>query len=241
MSASMCARYFSNARLPDAVRRYSVRGSRPSNDFSTTMYSASSSFRAWTLRLPSVVSSSRFRSLNVSRSFTASAETMPSRSRSWIKRSRPRTRGSGLVPRGSLLMTRDCRPLTTDCRLPTADCRLPTADCRLLTDLPAIAPRNHDTEADVKAAESRGHEDVPPGRPCDKRRDGQRHERDAHQRHDAHRQRSTGRERGAIEQEPAAREPGRHAVDGEHGRQHGAGGNRRQVCEREALHRRAVE
>ena len=55
MIASMCARYFSSARRPAAVRRYSVRGTRPSNVFSHPMYCASSSLRAWTLRLPSVV------------------------------------------------------------------------------------------------------------------------------------------------------------------------------------------
>ena len=48
---------------------------------------ASSSLRAWTLRLPSVVCSSRLRSLNVSRSLTASALTMPRRRRSWMSRS----------------------------------------------------------------------------------------------------------------------------------------------------------
>ena len=82
ISASMWTRYFSSARRPAAVRRYSVRGTRPSNDLSHAMYWASSSLRAWTLRLPSVVSSRRFRSLNDRRSLTASALTMPRRSRS---------------------------------------------------------------------------------------------------------------------------------------------------------------
>src|SRR5882724_4261374 len=52
------------------------------------MYAASSSRRACTLRLPSVAFISRFRSLNDSVSFTASALTMPRRTRSWIRRSR---------------------------------------------------------------------------------------------------------------------------------------------------------
>ena len=38
MIASMCTRYFSSARRPAAVRRYSVRGTRPSNDLSHAMY-----------------------------------------------------------------------------------------------------------------------------------------------------------------------------------------------------------
>ena len=80
--ASMWARYLSNARRPAAVSRYSVRGMRSSNVLSHAMYAASSSLRAWTLRFPSVVCSSRFSSLNVSRSLTASALTMPRRSRS---------------------------------------------------------------------------------------------------------------------------------------------------------------
>ena len=50
MMASMWARYFSKARRPAAVMRYSVRGMRPSNDLSHAMYSASSSLRACTLR-----------------------------------------------------------------------------------------------------------------------------------------------------------------------------------------------
>ena len=33
INASMCDKYFSNARRPAAVSEYSVRGMRPSNDF----------------------------------------------------------------------------------------------------------------------------------------------------------------------------------------------------------------
>ena len=49
---------------------------------STVTNSASSSLRAWTLRLPSVVPSSCFRSLKLRVSFTARAVTIPRRSRS---------------------------------------------------------------------------------------------------------------------------------------------------------------
>ena len=95
----MCAIIFERAvaRGGEAV---SVRGSRPSNVVAGDVL-ASSSFRACTLRLPSVVSSRRLSSLNVRRSLTASALMMPSRRRSWISRSRPkRARGSRLVPHG---------------------------------------------------------------------------------------------------------------------------------------------
>ncbi len=46
------------------------------------MYPASSSFRAWTLRLPSDMPSSPFSSANDRRSFTARAEMIPNRWRS---------------------------------------------------------------------------------------------------------------------------------------------------------------
>src|SRR5438309_6074575 len=60
---------------------------RPANDLLQVMYCASSSLRACTLKLPSVVLRSAFSSLKVNASFTASALTMPSRTRSWIRRS----------------------------------------------------------------------------------------------------------------------------------------------------------
>src|SRR3954447_12459107 len=72
--------------------RYSVFGIRPSKLLVQRIYPASSSFRACTLRLPSVVFSNRFRSANVSASFTASELMIASRSRSWMSRSRSGTR-----------------------------------------------------------------------------------------------------------------------------------------------------
>src|SRR5437879_2385644 len=83
----MWSRYRSSARRPVAVSRYRVWGTRPANDLVQVTYCAPSSLRAWTLRFPSVVLRSVFSSLNVSASFTASALTMPRRTRSWIRRS----------------------------------------------------------------------------------------------------------------------------------------------------------
>src|SRR3989441_11853061 len=83
----MWSRYRSRARRPAAVRRYTVWGTRPANDFVQLMYCASSSLRAWTLKLPSDVLSAAFRSLKVRLSLTARALTMPSRTRSWMRRS----------------------------------------------------------------------------------------------------------------------------------------------------------
>src|SRR6476469_4158664 len=60
---------------------------RPSNDLVAVRYSASSNFRACTLRFPSVVSRSFFSSLKVSDSLTESALSIPRRRRSWISRS----------------------------------------------------------------------------------------------------------------------------------------------------------
>src|SRR5438034_152169 len=60
---------------------------RPWNDLVHVIYWAASSFRACTLRLPSVAFSSPLSSLKLSAVFTASALTMPRRTRSWIRRS----------------------------------------------------------------------------------------------------------------------------------------------------------
>src|SRR5262245_50465365 len=180
MIASMWVRYFSKALRPAGVMRNSVRGMRPSNDLSHAMYSASSSFRAWTLRLPSVVRSSRFRSLNVSRSFTASALTMPSRRRSWMRRSRssgPRFGGA------------------SGFRFRTSDFRLRASDF-----LPTVSPRNDQPEHDVQAAEAGGHQPVPPRRGRREPDHAESHEAHPHDRHDADREGAAGRDRRAVEQ-----------------------------------------
>src|SRR5215467_3532217 len=80
--SSIWSRYSASADRPLPVRRYSVRGTRPSKNFTHETYSASSSLRAWTLRFPSVVLRTRLRSLKLSESLVASALTMPSRIRS---------------------------------------------------------------------------------------------------------------------------------------------------------------
>src|SRR3989442_8046652 len=110
----MWSRYRSRARRPAAVRRYTVWGTRPANDFVQLMYCASSSLRACTLKLPSDVLSAAFKSLKVRLSLTARALTMPSRTRSWMRRSSAAARagrrlgappgvGAGAVLRGALL------------------------------------------------------------------------------------------------------------------------------------------
>src|SRR5258706_15192844 len=84
----MWVRYRVSSRRPTDVRRYSVRGRRPSNVLVQVTYPASSSLRTCTLRLPSVVSSSALISLKVSDSAAASALTMPRRMRWWMRLSR---------------------------------------------------------------------------------------------------------------------------------------------------------
>src|ERR1035438_996383 len=60
---------------------------RPAKLLVQSTYPASSSFRAWMLRLPSEASSSFLSSPKVNDWFTASALRMPSRRRSWTRRS----------------------------------------------------------------------------------------------------------------------------------------------------------
>src|SRR6185436_4252331 len=162
MSDSIWAMYFSNARRPAAVSRYWVFGIRPSKLLSTAMYFASSSLRAWTLRLPSVVSSSAFRSLKVSESLTASALTMASRIRSWMMRSRLVALGSDLGARGSGLAARDSRLAARFSFFVSRSTRA--------ADLPAMFPRDDETEQDVKAAEAGGHEKIAVRRRSQERR-----------------------------------------------------------------------
>src|SRR5947208_5412220 len=155
--ASICTRYFSRARRPAAVRRYCVRGTRPSNDLSHATYCASSSLRACTLRFPSVVRSRRLRSLNDSHSLAARALTIPRRRRSWISRSRSRGVRRSRCSRESVVVSRELTPLRS-----TLACRLSTLDSRLSTRLATVLPRNHQSDADMQAAETGGHEAVSP-------------------------------------------------------------------------------
>src|SRR2546428_5304167 len=112
------------------------------------MYCASSSRRACTLKLPSVVLSSALSWLKLNESFTASALTMPRRTRSWISRSSSAARDPPPPPRS----------LLSSCS--TASVFL-AAPC-----LATVPPSNDHAEPDVQAAEPRGQEPVsPPRRP----------------------------------------------------------------------------
>jgi len=93
----------------------------------------------------------------------------------------------------------------------------------------------------MKAAETRGHERVAPCGRRDEGRDAQRHEEEAHDGHDAHRQCSAGGDGRAVEQQPAARKLRREPAGDEHGREHRARCERRQIGEREAPQRRPEE
>src|SRR5271165_1175837 len=140
MRASMWYRYRSKAFRPGAVRRYSVLGILPSNDFVHVTYCASSSRRACTLRLPSVVRSTFFNSLKVNESLTARALTIPRRIRSWMMRSRY----------GSAFSTDDWSVLTG-----LAERFLPgtTSLFRAALALATVPPRNQESENDMQATE----------------------------------------------------------------------------------------
>src|SRR5438132_1187500 len=105
---------------------------RPANDLLQVMYCASSSLRACTLKLPSVVLRSAFSSLKVNASFTASALTMPSRTRSWIRRSSSAAR-KARSPRGGAATA---------------------SGFRTAPDLATVPPCDNPAEHDVQAAES---------------------------------------------------------------------------------------
>src|SRR5512142_3413066 len=107
------------------------------------MYSASSSRRACTLRLPSVVLSSALSSLKLRLSFTARALTIPRRIRSWISRSRsaaPTFGSTGASADGSASRVRS----------------------RAAVALATVAPRDDDAEDDVEPSEARAEQGVPP-------------------------------------------------------------------------------
>src|SRR5713226_10326768 len=134
------------------------------------MYCASSSRRACTLKLPSVVLSSALSWLKLKESFTASALTMPRRTRSWISRSSSAAR----EPPRSLLS-----PCSTGSVFRAVPC------------LATVPPSNDHAERDVQAAEPRGHEPVPPRRWPEQRRGAHQHEADPHHGDDPHGERAT--------------------------------------------------
>src|ERR1035437_1137841 len=177
MSASMWSRERSSARRPAAVSRYSVRGMRPAKLLMQSTYPASSSLRAWTLRLPSEVSSSFLSSLKVSESLTVSALRIPRRRRSWIRRS-----------------TLDAPPTASRTG------RL-SRSRRTVLDLPAIFHRDHSSKNQMQPAEPNRQEHLVPSRQEERHR-AHEHETGAHYGHDAHRRRPAGTHRGAIEQQP---------------------------------------
>src|SRR5712664_3761566 len=127
------------------------------------MYSASSSLRAWTLRLPSLVLSSALSSLNVRLSRTASALTIASRTRSPISRSRSAVFTFGFTGRsGSARAIRAVLLLAT------------------------VPPCDDQAEHDVKAAETACEEPRLPTRRYEQRRRAQDHETNSHHRDNPH-------------------------------------------------------
>src|SRR5213593_1582413 len=147
------------------------------------MYCASSSRRACTLKLPSVVLSRALSWLKLNDSLTASALTMPRRTRSWISRSSSAAR----EPPRSLLS-----PCSTASVFLAVPC------------LATVPPSNDHAEPDVQAAEPRGHEPVPPRRRPEQRRGAQEHEADPHHRDDPDRERAPRHESGPVQQQPGA-------------------------------------
>src|SRR3977135_2718336 len=130
------------------------------------MYCASSSRRACTLKLPSVVLSRALSWLKLNESFTASALTMPRRTRSWISRSSSAARRPPPPPRSLL------SPRSTASGFLAAPC------------LATVPPSNDHAEPDVQAAEPRGHDPVPPRHRSEQRHGADQHEADPHDGHD---------------------------------------------------------
>src|SRR5947208_11844855 len=120
------------------------------------MYCASSSRRACTLKLPSVVLSRALSWLKLNESFTASALTMPRRTRSWISRSSSAARDPPPPPRSLL------SPCSTASVLLAALC------------LATVPPGNDHAEPDVQAAGPRCHDPVSPRRRPEQRRSEER-------------------------------------------------------------------
>src|SRR5205823_2506966 len=147
------------------------------------MYCASSRRRACTLKLPSVVLSSALSWLKLSESFTASALTMPRRTRAWTSRSSSAARN----PPRSLLS-----PCSTASVCLAAPC------------LATVPPSNDHAEHDVQAAEPRGHEPASPRRRAEQRHGPDEHEADPHHGDDADRERAARDEPGPVQEQPGA-------------------------------------
>src|SRR6059036_3053002 len=152
------------------------------------MYWASSSRRACTLKFPSVVLSRALSWLKLNESFTASALTMPRRTRSWISRSSSAARDPPPPPRS----------LLSSCS--TASVFL-AAPC-----LATVPPSNDHAEPDVQAAEPRGHEPVAPRRRPEQRRGTDQHEAESHHGDDPDRECAARHEPRAVQEQPGARQ-----------------------------------
>src|SRR5882672_1190362 len=126
------------------------------------MYCASSSRRACTLKFPSVVWSRALSWLKLNESFTASALTMPRRTRSWISRSSSAARPPPPTPRSPL------RPSSTASVFLAAPC------------LATVTPSNDHAERDVQAAEPRSHHPVSPRGWSEQRHSADQHETDVY-------------------------------------------------------------
>src|SRR5256885_1288983 len=179
------------------------------------MYSASSSLRACTLRLPSLVFSSALSSLKVRLSRTARALTIASRTRSWISRSRAAAAGCALA-------------LTAPARSPSR--RVSRAVLLLAT----VPPCDDQSKYDLQDAEAGGEQPRLPDRRCEQGQRSQEHETDTHHRHDAHREGAAGDDAGAITQHPDAGEEVQLLGVPEHVRQERSDEEGRQHAETEA-------
>src|SRR5688572_27539079 len=155
------------------------------------MYSASSSLRAWTLRLPSVVFISFLRSLKLSESLTASALTMPSRRRSWISLSSASARAEDTGLASGFPRTVRKSPVTPGRR-----------SSRAVPCLATVPPRKRNPEAYVQTAESRRHYPVVPRLRRKKSERSGQHEAESHYRHHLDRERSAGHHGRTIEKQP---------------------------------------
>src|SRR5476649_219582 len=176
---------------------------RPLKDLALAAYPASSSLRAWTLRLPSVVSSSFFSSLKVRESLTASALSIPRRRRSWTSRSSLGASPTTSSRKGRLSRSR-----------------------RAVFCLAAIFHRDHDAEDYVQAYKTGGQQHViPAGQQQGDRPD--QHEAGAHQGHHPNRRVAARNNCGAIKQQPDAGQKARNTGPEKHGRQDGPGQHRR--------------
>src|SRR5258706_9101727 len=154
------------------------------------MYSASSSLRAWTLRLPSVVLRMRLRSLKLRLAFVARALTMPRRMRSWIRRS-----SSGSAGAGAGMRSRAGGAARVGLR-------------RCASALATVPPGDEKSKDDVQATESRGQEIVGPGCGCDDSECARGHETKSHDGDNGDGIRAAGNDASAVEKQPSGREGG---------------------------------